>query len=371
MTLAFSEEQEALRENVRRFLQDKATESEVRRLMATEEGYDESVWKFMADALGLQSLAIPEEFGGQGFGLVEQYIVFEEMGAALFGGPFFATVALAAGALIESDDDAAKASYLPGIASGDTIATLAYQDDSGSFDLDKTSTKASADGDAWKISGAKNYVVDGNNASLILVTAETDKGLSLFAVDGDATGLSRTNLPTLDQTRKQSRLEFTNTPARLIGTDGGADAWLTVALQKACVLLSAEEAGGADKVLAAAVEYAKNRVQFDRPIASFQAIKHMCADMMVEVESAKSLASYAAWAGEESTDELAVMSSTAKSYCSEAFFHCASQNIQIHGGIGYTWEHPAHLYFKRAKSSEIMLGDPSYHRELLLEGLGV
>jgi alkylation response protein AidB-like acyl-CoA dehydrogenase len=371
MTLAFNEEQEALRENVRRFLQDKSTEVDVRRLMATDEGYDESVWKLMADTLGLQSLAIPEEYGGQGFGLVEQYIVFEEMGAANFGGPFFSTVALAASALIESGDDAAKADYLPGIASGDTIATLAFSDDSGSWDLEKTSTTAKADGDTWKISGAKNYVVDGNNASLILVTAKTGKGLSLFAVDGDAAGLTRTNLPTLDQTRKQSRLEFADTPARLIGAEEKAAEKLTVALQKACVLLAAEQAGGADKVLATAVEYAKNRIQFDRPIASFQAIKHMAADMMVEVESAKSLASYAAWAGEENKDELAVMSSTAKSYCSEAFFHCAAQNIQIHGGIGYTWEHSAHLYFKRAKSSEIMLGDPSYHRELMLQELGI
>ena len=371
MNFGFSEEQDELRKMVRRFLDDKSPETEVREQMATADGYDKSVWKQMAEELGLQALGIPEEFGGQGFGPVEQYVVFEEMGAALLCAPYFSTVALAANALLESGDDKAKAEYLPGIAEGDTIATLALNDDAGSWVVADTSTTASGSGDSYAINGVKNYVIDGSTASLILVSAKTDKGLSLFAVAGDAAGLTRTALPTMDQTRKQSRLEFVNTPARLIGTDGGAEAGLKVALQKAAALLGAEQVGGSQRVLDNAVAYAKERVQFGRPIGSFQAIKHKAADMLLEVESAKSAAYYAAYCSQENSDDLAVAASLAKSYCSEAYFHCAGENIQIHGGIGFTWEHHAHLYFKRAKSSELLLGDPAYHREILAQLLGI
>ena len=175
----------------------------------------------------------------------------------------------------------------------------------------------------------------------------------------------------MDQTRKQARLEFASTPATLIGADGGAEPGLSKTLDLAAVALAAEQVGGVQHVLDASVEYAKTRIQFGRPIGSFQAIKHKCADMLLEVESAKSAAYYAAWAAAEDSDELPVVASLAKSYCSEAYFHAAAENIQIHGGIGFTWEHPAHLYFKRAKSSELLLGDPSYHRELLAQRIGI
>ncbi len=215
------------------------------------------------------------------------------------------------------------------------------------------------------------FVIDGHVANLIVVAARTPKGVSLFAVQGDAAGLTRTPLPTMDQTRKQARLEFSGTPAVLIGADGGAEAGLAKTLDLAAVALAAEQVGGAQRVLDASVDYAKTRIQFGRPIGSFQAIKHKCADMLLEVESAKSAAYYAAWAAAEDSDELPVVASLAKSYCSEAYFHSAAENIQIHGGIGFTWEHPAHLYFKRAKSSELFLGDPSYHRELLAQRIGI
>ncbi len=371
MNFGFSEEQEELRKMVKRFLEDKSPETEVRRLMATAEGYDPSVWKLMADELALQGLGIPEEYGGQGFGPVEQYVVFEEMGAALLCAPYFATVALAANALLNSGDDAAKSKYLPGIASGDTIATLALNDEAGSWDLAETGVRATASGDGYLLTGVKSYVLDGNLASVILVTATTDDGLSLFAVDGSADGLTKTALPTMDQTRKQSRLDFANVPATLIGTSGQAFAGLERTLQVAAAALAAEQVGGAQRVLNNSVEYAKNRVQFGRPIGSFQAIKHKCADMLLDVESAKSAAYYAAWAAQEDNEELPIASSLAKSFCSEAYFHCAAENIQIHGGIGFTWEHHAHLYFKRAKSSELLLGDPAYHRELLAQRLGI
>jgi alkylation response protein AidB-like acyl-CoA dehydrogenase len=293
------------------------------------------------------------------------------MGANLFCSPYFSTVALAANALALVGGEADQAAYLPGIASGDTIATLALTDDSGDWNLATTSTTAKRSGDGWVVDGVRNFVTDGNVASLILVPATTDQGLSLFAVRGDATGVARESLPTMDQTRKQSRIVLTDAPATLIGVEGGALEGLETTMQIAESALAAEQVGGAQRVLNNAVEYAKNRVQFGRPIGSFQAIKHKCADMLLDVESAKSAAYYAAWAAQERNDELPIAASLAKSFCSEAYFHCAAENIQIHGGIGFTWEHHAHLYFKRAKSSELFLGDPAYHRELLAQRLGI
>src|ERR1700735_5493309 len=371
MNSAFSDEQEELRTAVRRFLAEKSPESEVRRLMDTTDGYDPAVWSQMADQLGLQSLTIPEEFGGSGFTYVELLVVLEEMGAALLCAPFFSSVVLAAHALLTSGDDEAKKSYLPGIASGETIATLAITEDNGKWDFGGIELAATKKGDGWVLDGHKMFVIDGHVANLIIVAARTAAGVTLFAVAGDAAGLTRTALPTMDQTRKQARLEFSGTPATLIGTDGGAEAGLSKTLDLAAVALAAEQVGGAQRVLDSSVEYAKTRIQFGRPIGSFQAIKHKCADMLLEVESAKSAAYYAAWAAAEDSDELPVVASLAKAYCSEAYFPSAAENIQIHGGIGFTWEHPAHLYFKRAKSSELLLGDPSYHRELLAQRIGI
>ncbi len=371
MNFGFSEEQEELRKMVRRFLEEKSPESEVRRLMATNEGYDPAVWTQMANELALQGLGIPEEYGGQGYGPVELYVVFEEMGAALLCSPYFSTVALAVNALLLVGDDQSKSDFLPGLASGETIATVALTDDDGRWDLTSTSTTAARKGGGFVLSGVRNYVTDGSTASLLLVPAMTDVGLSLFAVESDASGVSRELLSTMDQTRKQSRIVFDNAPARLVGEEGAALKGLEATMQIAAAALAAEQVGGAQRVLDSSVEYAKNRVQFGRPIGSFQAIKHKCADMLLDVESAKSAAYYAAWAAQERNDELPIAASLAKSFCSEAYFHCAAENIQIHGGIGFTWEHPAHLYFKRAKSSELFLGDPAYHRELLAQRLGI
>ncbi len=371
MNFGFSEEQDELRKMVRRFLEEKSPESEVRRLMATAEGYDPAVWHQMANELALQGLGIPEEFGGQGYGPVELYVVFEEMGAALLCAPYFSTVALSANAVLLVGTDQDRAAYLPGIASGETIATLALTDDAGLWDLTTTSTSARREGDGFVLSGVRSFVTDGVSASLLLVPAMTERGLSLFAVRGDASGVSRVSLSTMDQTRKQARIEFDGAPAALVGEEGAALEGLETTVQIAEAALAAEQVGGAQRVLDSSVEYAKNRVQFGRPIGSFQAIKHKCADMLLDVESAKSAAYYAAWAAQERNDELPIAASLAKSFCSEAYFHCAAENIQIHGGIGFTWEHPAHLYFKRAKSSELFLGDPAYHRELLAQRLGI
>jgi alkylation response protein AidB-like acyl-CoA dehydrogenase len=371
VNFAFSEEQEELRKSVRRFLEDKSSSAEVRRLMETTEGYDTSVWDQMANQLGLQGLAIPEEHGGSGYSYVELVVIFEEMGRALLPAPYFATVALAANALLASGDDAAKKEFLPGIASGETIATLALTESNGRWDEAGVTLEATKGGDGYTLTGEKMFVIDGHTAGLILVAARSGGGVSLFAVDGAASGLTREPLSTMDQTRKQAKLTFANTPARLIGTDGGAWPVLSKTLDLAAVALAAEQVGGAQRVLEMAVQYAKDRVQFGRPIGSFQAIKHKCADMLLEVESAKSAAYYAGWAAAEDNDELPVVASLAKAYCSDAYFHAAAENIQIHGGIGFTWEHDAHLYFKRAKSSELILGDPTYHRELLAQRIGI
>jgi alkylation response protein AidB-like acyl-CoA dehydrogenase len=371
VNFAFSEEQEELRRSVRRFLDDKSPISEVRRLMETTEGYDPAVWAQMGSQLGLQGLAIPEEHGGSGFTYVELIVVLEEMGRSLLCAPYFSTVALAANAILTSGDDAAKKELLPGIASGDSIATLAFTEDNGRWDEGGITTAATRAGDGWTLDGHKMFVLDGHVANVLVVAARTPAGLSLFAVDENAPGLTRTPLATMDQTRKQARLELSGTPARLIGADGGASAGLSKTLDLAAVALAAEQVGGAQRCLDMSVEYAKQRVQFGRPIGSFQAIKHKCADMLLEVESAKSAAYYAGWAAAEASDELAVVASLAKAYCSDAYFHAAAENIQIHGGIGFTWEHDAHLYFKRAKSSELLLGDPTYHRELLAQRIGL
>ena len=367
MNFAFSEEQEELRTVVRQFLEAKSPESAVREQMETERGYDPEVWAQMAEQLGLQSLIIPEEYGGQGFGYVELTVVLEEMGKYLLCAPYFSTVVLAANTLLHSGDESAKKEYLPGIASGGTIATLAFTEPNGRWDesgIEMTVT----DG---RLTGTKSFVLDGHTADLILVAARGPQGVSLYAVPGDAPGLTRTPLATMDQTRKQAKLDFDGVEGRLIGEEGKGWEVLSTVLDLAAVALAAEQVGGAQRCLDMSVEYAKVRVQFGRPIGSFQAIKHKCADMLLEVESAKSAAYYAGWCASEMNDELPAVASLAKAYCSDAYFHAAAENIQIHGGIGFTWEHPAHLYFKRAKSSELLFGDPTYHRELLAQRIGI
>jgi len=371
MNFAFTEEQEELRKTVRAFLEAKSPESAVREQMETEAGYDQAVWSQAGEQLGLQGLAIPEEYGGSGYTYVELGIVLEEMGRALLCAPFFSTVVLAANTLIHSGDEAAKQAHLPGIAAGTTIATLAFTEPSGKWDESGITATATNSGGNWTISGTKMFVLDGHTADLVIVAARTGKGVSLFAVEGGAAGLTRTALSTMDQTRKQAKLEFANVAGTLIGTEGEGWTVLSRVLDLAAIGLAAEQVGGAQKVLEMAVEYAKVRVQFGRPIGSFQAIKHKCADMLLEVESAKSAAYYGMWCAAELNDELPSVASLAKAYCSEAYFHATAENIQIHGGIGFTWEHPAHLYFKRAKSSELLFGDPTYHRELLAQRIGI
>ncbi len=383
MNFAFTEEQDQLRGFVRDFLADKSPESAVREQMDTERGYDPDVWGQMADQMGLQGLAVPEAYGGQGFSFVEQVIVLEEMGRALLCAPYFSSVVLAANALLACDDEEARQAHLPDIATGCRRGALAFTEESGRWDEAGIAMAASGPGPdsgsgsngsgagAWTLDGIKTYVLDGHTADLLVVAARTGSGVSLFLVEPDAAGLTRTPLSTMDQTRKQAKLTFEGVEAALLGSEGEGWPVLERVLDLAAVALAAEQVGGAQMCLDMAVEYAKVRVQFGRPIGSFQAIKHKCADMLLQVESAKSAAYYAGWCAAEMNDELPQVASMAKSYCSEAYFHAAAENIQIHGGIGFTWEHPAHLYFKRAKSSELLFGDPTYHRELLAQRIGI
>ena len=349
-----------LRAAARGFLTRTATEAEARRLMATDAGYDEALWRRMASELGWQGLAIPERYGGAGYGCAEMSIVCEEMGRALLCAPFLSSVALAATALTESGDEDAQARYLPGIASGDLVATVAISGEDGAPEgADLTAARG---GGGWVLRGHAPFVLDGHVAGLLLVPARADGAVSLFAVDAGASSVRRTPLESMDQTRKLASLSFDGTPARLVGASGDGARVLSRVLDLAAVALAAEQVGGASRCLDMAVEYAKTRVQFGRPIGSFQAVKHKCADMLVALESARS-ALYGAIRHAVTDDAgLPVSASMAKTLCSEAYLNVATENIHVHGGIGFTWEHPAHLYFRRAKSDEMLLGTPTYHR---------
>ncbi|HYW25802.1 MAG TPA: acyl-CoA dehydrogenase family protein [Terriglobales bacterium] len=369
--LAFSEEQEELRRSVRRFLEDRSPMAEVRRLMETEEGWDRAVWRAMAEQVGLQGIHVPEAFGGAGLGQVELGIVLEELGRGLACVPYFSTVALAINTLLASGDERAQQDLLPRLASGEATGTLAVLEPSGSWDLEALSARARREGDGWVVDGTKAFVVDGHTADVLLVAARTPEGLGIFAVEGGAAGVERVPVPQLDQTRKLARVELSGAPAVPVGDEGGAGTWLPRALDLAATALAMEQVGGAQRCLDMTVEYAKVRHQFGKPIGSFQAVKHRCADMLLRVESARAAAYYAAWAAAEEAEELPAVASLARAYCSEAYSWVAGETIQVHGGIGFTWEHDAHLYFKRAKASELLLGDPAHHRELMLRRIGI
>jgi len=376
MDFAFSAEQEEFRDTLRRFLEENSPSSEVRRLMETREGFDRGVWKQMAGELGLQGLHIPESYGGQGFGFLELGIVQEEMGRVLFCAPYLSTVCLAASAILNAGSEAQKQALLPSIASGETVATLALVEPGGDWEPGSIRLVAQSDGDGFRLNGCKTFVTDGHTADLIVVAARLEgtqgrDGITLLTLRSDAQGLSALPLDTLDLTRKQARLELRDVRAEALGEAGAAADALERTLDQGCVLLAAESAGGAARCLETAVAYAKHRVQFGRPIGSFQAIKHKCAEVLLEVESAKSAVYWASWVAEEKEEELAQAASVAKSLSSEGYLRAAAENVQIHGGIGVTWEADPQLYLKRAKTNEELLGNPGYHRARLVTALGV
>jgi alkylation response protein AidB-like acyl-CoA dehydrogenase len=361
---------------LRRFLQEKSPPGVVRRLMETEAGWERDSWVELNQQLGLTGVHIPEEYGGQGFGFVELGIVLEEMGRALLCAPYFSTAVLAATAIMNAGSRAQQEALLPPIALGEVVATLAFTEPNGRWDISGIETTASPDGGEFRLDGIKSLVLDGHTADLIVVAARApgtsgEDGLSLFTTPGDAPGLTRRALKALDPTRKLARLEFNGTPATLLGELGAAAAPLEKTLTQAAACLASEMVGGAERLRLSALDYANLRMQFGRPIASFQSMKHKQADMLVDVELAKSAAYAAASAAAEDDPELPAIAAVAKACASEAYLQTAIHTIQIHGGIGFTWDNDTHLWFKRAKSSEVFLGDPAWHRERMLQVWGV
>ncbi|MCU1594912.1 MAG: Acyl-CoA dehydrogenase [Frankiales bacterium] len=350
--LVLTPEHEDMRRGLRTFLQIASSETEVRRLMETADGFDAATWRRLTSEFAVTGLVVPEELGGAGFGFVELGVVMEEAGRALLVAPLLST-ALATAALLASGDVEAQKSWLPGIASGDVRATVAFPP--------VGTTTPTVTHDSGVLTGSVSYVLDGHTASLIVVAAGTE----LFLVDGSAAGLTRTVLHTIDETRKLARLDLDGVATTPLA--GSVDHVRDVA----AVLLSLEQVGAAQKVLESTVDYVKTRNQFGRAIGSFQAVKHRCADMLVEVESARSAAYGALGALAAGDPDAPVLASIAKAFCSDAFVACAGDSIQLHGGIGFTWEHSAHLYFKRAKASQLLFGDSAHHRQKLAEHLNL
>ena len=372
MEFSFTDEQEAFRTVLRRFLESKSPTTEVRRLMETEIGTDMEVWKQLSDELGLPGIHIPETYGGQGFSFVELGIILEEMGRALLCAPYFSSTALAGTAILNAGTETQKKDLLPGIASGAVLATLAFTEANGRWDATGLEMTATPGGDGYTLSGEKHFVVDGHTADLIVVVARApgtsgNEGVSFFTVNSEAAGRDRALLASMDPTRKLAKLRFDNTPAALLGSEGEGAKAFELTLAQASIALANEMAGGAERLFESAVEYTQMRMQFGRAIGSFQAIKHKLADMLLEVELAKSAAYGAAQAAAEGSDETPALASLAKAALSDAYLQTAANTIQLHGGIGFTWDNDTHLWFKRAKSSEVLLGDATYHRELLMQ----
>lgn len=383
MEFRFTEEQLMIRDTAQSFLAEVSTSEAIRAAMATDLGYDPKLWQQICQDLVWPAIHIPEQYGGMGLGYVELVAMLEQMGRYLLCSPFFATVCLGANCLLLAGTEEQKAQWLPQIAAGKT-ATLAFAGAAaglraGQWDVSTVSATAVRDGADFLLNGEYRYVCDGASAELLILAAREpgsigDQGVSLFVVPADTAGIERVSLPTLDQTRKQAAICLGNvrvSRAALMGHPGQAAAVLSRILDLAAVAISAEQMGGAQQCLDMAVTYTKERVQFGRSIASFQAIKHKAADMMLRVEVARSGVYYAACIAQEALEsgplanELPEAASIAKSYCSDAYFKNAAECLQMHGGVGFTWEYDVHLHFKRAKASEHFLGAAAYHREKL------
>lgn len=371
VTYAPTEEQDLIRSTARQFLENRQGIEKVRELMMSDDGSDQVLWKEMAE-MGWTGLAIPEEHGGSGLSAVEMGVLLEEMGRAVTPGPFFASAVLATTVIQEIGTGTQQANLLPPLAAGERIASLAIFEEARDWSPHSPSTTATREGDGWVIDGTKRSVLSGLEADSLLVTAATDDGVGVFVVDSGADGVIATSEPALDPTRRQATVAFRSVSvadeARL--GDGDATAGLRRVLALATTALAAEQVGGAQRCMEMSVDYAKTRYQFGRPIGSYQSIKHRCANMLMKVEHAKSAAYYGARVTED-PDELAIAAPLAGAVASEGYVWVAGENIQVHGGIGFTWEHDAHIYLKRAKASSLLLGSPRYQRDLLGQAIGV
>jgi alkylation response protein AidB-like acyl-CoA dehydrogenase len=357
-----------LREPVHDFVTAKSPAEEVRRLIETDEGFDPEVWRQLSEELELAGMTIPEEYGGSGLSLDAQAVVFEEMGAALMCVPYLSN-AIAIEAILASADDEAAGEYVPRLATGETRATLAMLETDGRWDAGSIRTSATAGRNA-KLSGAKAFVLDGHTARLLVVAARSPEGIGLYAVDPESGGVARRAQSTFDITRKQATVTLDGAAGRLLGEAGAGEDALERVLRYAAAAVAVEQVGGSTACVEMSTQYAKDRFQFGRAIGSFQAVKHKLAEMARLTELARAAAYEAAIASASDRDDAALTASVAKAYCSDAFAWVAAETIHVHGGIGYTWEHPAHLYFRRAKSTEQLFGTPRQHRERVLELLG-
>jgi alkylation response protein AidB-like acyl-CoA dehydrogenase len=371
MDFGFNQEQELLRATARKFCESECTSEFVRARMAEPAGVTDAFWAKLAEQ-GWLGLIYPEAYGGAGLGFVDLTVLMEEMGRAVMPGPFFSTVLLGGLAILEAGADAQKKEWLGKIGAGEAKATLAFTEPNARWDAAAVTVTARASGGRFTLSGTKLFVQDAHLADVLVVVARTregtrpEDGLSLFLVPRGTRGLEVKLLPTMDQTRKLCEVTFADVTVgaeALLGAKDGAWAPLSRVLDRATVALCAEMCGGAQRVLDMTTEYAKIRIAFGKPIGAYQGVKHKAADMLVEIENAKSLTYYAAWAMDENVPEAPLAASMAKAYVSDAFRKAAGTGIQLHGGIGFTWEHDLHLYFKRAKSSEFTFGDGTWHRE--------
>lgn len=376
MDFGFNDEQEMLRQSARGVLEKECPTTLVRRLMEDDRGFDPALWKKMAE-LGWMGLVLPEEYGGSALNYVDLVLVLEEMGRVVLPSPFIWTM-LFAEALKRAGSDAQKSALLPKIATGDLVATLAWLEPSASWDASSITLAARPSDVGFVLNGVKLFINDGHVADYLLVAARTggsgEEGITLFVLDRNRAGIAGTPLKTMDQTRKLAEIRFTDvkaTSADIVGEVGKGWKTLSQIIDRGKVMLAAEMVGGAQKVLDMTVEYAKLRVQFGRPIGSFQAVQHKCANMMIDVEGAKSAVYYAAWAVSNDVPDGPVAAAVAKAAASDAFRRVSAEGIQLHGGIGFTWDHDLHLYFKRAKSSEFTFGDATYNRELIAQGINL
>jgi alkylation response protein AidB-like acyl-CoA dehydrogenase len=364
-----AEERLALRDSVKRLLADRSTEADVRRTMELAEGYDPALWKQLAE-LGIVGLIVDEAHGGAGAGAMELELVMEEVGAALLCGPLLSSGVLAAGLLQASDDDDAKTRLLPAIADGSLIATAAITGPRGTWTPEGVAVTAAAVGERWMLEGRAGFVTHGQIADVLLVAANGPDGLGIYEVDPAAAGVAVTALPTFDRTLRLAEVDFAKAPARRIASTRPAWDAVEETLDLARVALAGEQAGAGRRVLEFTVEYAKSRIQFGRAIGSFQAVKHMAADLLLESESAISAARNAARALAETDDDAKASVSLAAFACADAFSTIAATAIQMHGGIAFTWAHPAHLYLRRARANAQLFGTPAYYRERYIQQLG-
>jgi alkylation response protein AidB-like acyl-CoA dehydrogenase len=367
MDFGFSEEQELLRQSAADLLSKECPMTYVRQMMEDERGYAEELWKTMAE-LGWMGLIYPEEFGGSGLTLVDLVVVLEEMGKVALPGPFFSTIVLGGLTVLEAGSAEQKRGILPGIVTGNTKATLALLEENARWDEKGINLSAEKSGNGYRLSGIKLFVPDAHVADLLVGAARTPEGISLFLIERQHPGVSVRLLKTMDQTRKLCEVTLDKVQVgaeAVLGTPDQGWAILSRIINRSKVALCAEMCGGAQKVLDMSVEYAKIREQFGRPIGSFQAIQHKCANMLVQVESAKSATYYAAWAVAHDTPDAPLAAAMAKAYCSDAYRQVSAEGIQVHGGIGFTWEHDLHIYFKRAKGAEVTFGDATWNRELV------